>query len=300
MMQKQELFKELTSLGILTEPDAIVALEENPELLEEIRRMPEKPLILNQAFLSGLKRSFSMIVSEQKNQISLQDYVDSLFRKYEALKQVLMEKTDKKNLVSLGSATDGFASVIALVRSVSDARIEIEDPSGIIEAVFSKDLPLEMKAVKEGDVVGIQGVVRGRRLFVTSIVWPDIDEKEPATPSFSIAFVFDSKPREEADYTVFVDCRRDFSVQNSVQVKTENPVIIRIKGFSILLARSVDAVDALKRRYIKNKPFDFVLETIPDAFLCINEGEEKRNYKNIPIFNLKPKGTFLLNANTIR
>ncbi len=114
------------------------------------------------------------------------DYSDfvSYFRdRYSKIRELLSRRLNTRPIESLGRSTAGReVSLIGMVMDVRNTSrgnriIELEDPTGMITAIIQKDSEIydQSSHVLPDEVLGLTGVSDGSgRLFVKSILWPDI------------------------------------------------------------------------------------------------------------------------------
>lgn len=117
------------------------------------------------------------------------DYSDfvSYFRdRYSKIREMLSRRLNSRPIESLGKSTAGRE--VSLIGMVMDVRstsrgnriIELEDPTGMITAIIQKDSEIydQSSYVLQDEVLGLTGVSDGSgRLFVKSILWPDMPNK---------------------------------------------------------------------------------------------------------------------------
>ncbi|MDM7935010.1 MAG: DNA-directed DNA polymerase II small subunit [Methanothrix sp.] len=111
------------------------------------------------------------------------DFVRYFRDRYAKLREILARRLSSRPIESLGRGTSGReVSVIGMVLDVHTTSkgsrvIEIEDPTGMATAVVQRDSEVyELSGfVLPDEVIGITGVSDGGgRIFVRSILWPDI------------------------------------------------------------------------------------------------------------------------------
>ncbi|MDD4161401.1 MAG: DNA-directed DNA polymerase II small subunit [Methanothrix sp.] len=111
------------------------------------------------------------------------DFVHYFRDRYSKLREILSRRLSSRPIESLGKSTTGRE--VSLIGMVMDVRttakgnrvIELEDPTGLIIAVIQKDAEVYEQSglIITDEVIGVTGISDGNgRLFVKSLLWPDI------------------------------------------------------------------------------------------------------------------------------
>jgi len=118
-----------------------------------------------------------------------EDFVRYFRDRYSKIREILSRRMNARPIESLGKSSSGRE--VSLIGMVMDIRttakgnrvIELEDPTGMILAVIQKDAEIFEQSgfVLPDEVIGVTGISDGNgRLFVQSLLWPDIPNSTQA------------------------------------------------------------------------------------------------------------------------
>ncbi|MBU5557679.1 MAG: hypothetical protein KQA33_01230, partial [Candidatus Aenigmarchaeota archaeon] len=173
--------QELIASGVLIEEKAAqkLSLMDNNKLNIVINKINiKKPTILTESLLLSYFPQPVKIIKEFNviKPKSIQEFVNAINLKYTSLQNVLIQKTDIKNIVSIKNIGNEHCIIIGMIRKVNDAPekmyVEIEDPTGSIFVNMSKNS--FYSKIREDDVVAISGKKVGNIFEAEDIVWPDV------------------------------------------------------------------------------------------------------------------------------
>jgi len=111
------------------------------------------------------------------------DFVHYFRDRYSKIREILSRRLNSRPIESLGKSSTGRE--VSLIGMVMDVRstakgnrvIELEDPTGLITAIISRESEVyeESAGIVTDEVIGVTGTSDGNgRLFVKSLLWPDI------------------------------------------------------------------------------------------------------------------------------
>lgn len=186
--------------------------------LSEGENAPKK--IHNPSFSTGRVK---VVLSNPTPSKSLQvtDFVTHFRKRYEDLKEILGERNELENLVSIGkiSKEKQKFSIIGMVYSKKVTKnkkviFEVEDLTGRIKVLINpekEDLFKESEDIALDSVVGFKGVGNEDMLFVNEIVFPEVNIpiRKNSPLEEHVAFIgdihFGSKNFLEKDFGRFID-----------------------------------------------------------------------------------------------
>ena len=299
-----ETIKELMGLGVLVDPEASDKLKElkDTEISMVVEKTKEeRPLVLTPEIISSYLKSTKYEIIKQfeiKNSFSVQDMVDQLNRRYDFIQGLLMRKVELSNIVSINKCENGKLTIIGMVKSKEDSGsndvLELEDKTGTIRAVISKDLS---KDIKLDDVVAIYGRYNNKLLFGETVKYPDVplrkvtySDKETFV-SFIINHNFKDKLNIDSEYVIISNCDNTENVKEKyprskifiIGEDITSPSLIDIDGIMFMIILDQNPLSALKKRYLSIKKNDFLVDLVPDIILT--NRDLNTNYKSISIIN---------------
>jgi len=172
-------------------------------MLEEIKK-PEDILELTNG--DGIEHNVIVLENykEDAKKRDVQDFVAYFKARYNSLKEILQNRSDLQNVMSINRLTGKNkvpkAEIIGMIIEKRMTKngcvsITVEDPTGQITAIINKDkhelLQLAKNLVTD-EVIGIKGGLSGQVIFVNEILTPDV----PLTKEIK-------KAQDEA-YAVFI------------------------------------------------------------------------------------------------
>ena len=299
-----ETIKELMSLGILVDPEASDRLKElkDTEISMVIEKTKEeRPLVLTSEIISSYLKSSKYEIIKQfdiKKSFTVQDIVDQLNRRYDFIQGLLMRKVELSNIVSINKCESGKLTIIGMVKSKEDSGsndvLELEDKTGTIRAVISKDLS---KDIKLDDVVAIYGRYNNKLLFGETVKYPDVplrkvtcSDKETVV-TFVINHNFKNPIDIDSEYIIITNCDNTENVKEKyprskifiVGGSVTSPCFINIDGIVFMIILDQNPLSALKKRYLSIEKNDFLVDLVPDIILT--NRDLNTNYKSISIIN---------------
>jgi len=278
--------KEFIKLGFLVEEDAVDRVKNLDEkdfekLIDFLKK--EKTFILSKNLIKRILREEIRILKTFKpvKTYSFNDFVNMLNQRYDLLQKILVKKLELKNIVSINKCSRGIVSVIGLIKEIkekgNDFVIELEDPTGELQAVIPKNLG---KTLSLDDVVALSGRFSNKILFADKLLFPDVPLRSANYSSEPIKIAFLKKEEKyDADYCVFTDKIKD-NIKNKVH-KITNPSIVEIGGLIILIIHRFDPFNILKKRYVNLDNTDFLIDSAPD--ILFTDKNINTNYKGISI-----------------
>lgn len=313
---EKDFLKELTELGILIEPKAIEILKDNPDLLDKIKKLENKPFIVTEEFLGKMlgQTDFKLKILSKEDKVfySIKDFTDIYVKKYTILKNYLVKRLELKTIVSIAHVTNNEeTSVIGLVKTKTNDFAEIEDTTGIIKIIPKEEAKEKFNNIKEDDVLGVHGIVKDNIIIADNIIWPDVPINYIKKTELPIKVIFINnvkitdqiitKFQNRNNYFILINCENQENFLNIYKNKTmstnlEEPAYMEIDNLTILLAKDINSLDSIKRRYFKSKLFDFVIEPIPDVFFVTTNENKTENYKGVILISSKPNSIVEIDA----
>ncbi|MFH1210672.1 MAG: DNA-directed DNA polymerase II small subunit [archaeon] len=244
-------------------------------ILEEIKKPEEEVELTN-----GEGIEYNVIVLESYKEGAkkreVQDFVTYFKSRYNSLKEILMNRSDLQNTVSINRLTGKTkvprAEVIGIImekRTTKNGSISltIEDPTGQITVIVNKNKPELVNFAKnlvEDEVIGIKGGLSGQVIFANEILVPDIPltkEKKKAPEEAYAIFLSDlhigSNLFLAKDFMRFVDwinCKSGSKEQKEVAKKTKYMFIVGdiVDGVGIYPEQDKElAIKDIRKQYEK-------------------------------------------------
>lgn len=304
--------KEIMKLGILVEPDVVdniknISKEDEAILIKRIKE--DRPLVLSNEILKSYlkKTSFKIVKYFRKTDVkSMQDTINLLNEKYKDLQQILVNKADISNITSINKCSSGRVGVIGIVGNIEEKGLNIifnlEDPTGIIDASIKKELA---KDLCPEDIIYANGTISNKILFIESFAWPDAPLRQPPLTKEEILLCFLnnndlSNADAEADYYFILNCdnkekliekhprstffilSEKYSIKDKI-IEIPSPCIVNVDGINILILKDFDPLISIKKRYVNQTGFEFIINPIPD--IIFNDKGVDSNYKGISIIS---------------
>ena len=281
--------KNLINLGFLVNEDVVDEIENLNEeefysLIENLKK--EKAFIVSKSLINKILSKEIEILKQFKpiKSFTVQDFVKILNERYSFLQNILLNKIELKNIVSINKASSGNVSIIGLVKDIvekdNNTFLVLEDPTGDIETLMNKKLAEKLSL---DDVVAVSGNINNKILFVDKLIFPSIPLRPVNYSSESIKIAFLSNKKEnKAEYIIYKNKIED-NIKNKIYNIT-NPCFIKIKNIIILIIFDFNPIDILNKRYFNKDNTDFLIDTIPD--ILFTNKDITTNYKGISIVSL--------------
>jgi len=138
------------------------------------------------AFLSGGKKQNSGLEVtehslETQNTITPADIIKQYNHVYEKIRDMLLRKTDAVSINKIKNQP--FASVIGMVRALTQSGYVIEDPTGETDVISSNRPMLD-------DVIAVKGIIRDGRIIESEVLYPDIPiTRNTPAPDITLLFL---------------------------------------------------------------------------------------------------------------
>lgn len=209
---------------------------------------------------------------------NIDSFFDYYANKYSKLKSILMQRPELSGSVSMNrfrpndQKSEKNISVIGMVTAIVQTKhgntiIELEDPTGKMNAFVKKDKNIGEDRIIKDEVIGVKGSVSKNYLFVDSITFPDIPFpqkiktlSEPICAAFisdlhfgSKEFLFDAEKK-------FIDW-----INNAPEAKNVKYIIIAgdvVDGIGIYPNQEKDL--AIKDIYAQYAVFEKFVCQIPE------------------------------------
>ncbi|MDD5182118.1 MAG: DNA-directed DNA polymerase II small subunit [Candidatus Nanoarchaeia archaeon] len=176
-----------------SEPGAEPELEETYEISPSIKKREkiETKMKIRKQFI------------HENRKVSINDWVTYYFDRYNKLRDILQNREELKNTISIGRAiksTEGSGrqqvSLIGMIKSLRKAFsgttiMELEDPTGIIKVAIKKpELAQKVEELVEDEVIGLTGSLSKDIVFAENIVFPEIPERPIKKSEDDVSAVF--------------------------------------------------------------------------------------------------------------
>jgi len=281
--------KELISSGFLVEEnsqDIIEKLDERDfqKLLNNLKK--EEVFMISKDMINKILSEEIEILKQFKpiKSFTIQDFVKILNERYSFLQNILLNKVELKNIVSINKASSGSVSIIGLVKDMveknNNTLVVLEDPTGDIETLMTKKLAEKLSL---DDVVAVSGNINNKILFVDRVIFPGISLRPVNYSSKSIKIAFlSSKKENKADYNIYKNKIKDKTKNKTYSIT--NPYFVKIKNIIILIIFGFDPIEVLNKRYVNIDNTDFLVDPSPDVLFT--DRKMDTNYKGVSIVSL--------------
>lgn len=186
--KKKEIVSYLLSQKILVSPSFLQKLSDPQELETSYQKVQakEKPenIVIEPKKESKVKIVFSYSVQSKKR--TIQDFIDYYNARYRAIEKILQNRQELNSLTSIGRLTGKqereTISVIGMIKNKQTTKnnnimLEIEDPTGAIKVLASKNKPETWEMANDtiyDEIIGITGMTGNNILFANNIVLPEV------------------------------------------------------------------------------------------------------------------------------
>jgi len=133
---------------------------------------------------------------------NLDDFVKYYRNRYDYLKNVLLNRPNTADAVSIGKVAYSGASQVTIIGMISDiqefpsgaVKLRMEDLSGSMSAIVSgkkgPELLTQTEFLTLDEVVALKGKLAGKTLFIDEIIWPDVPNKPKKRAKEEVYAVF--------------------------------------------------------------------------------------------------------------
>ncbi|MBN1645032.1 DNA-directed DNA polymerase II small subunit [Candidatus Woesearchaeota archaeon] len=184
--KKKEIVSYLLSKGMLVKPDFLqrLANEQELETIYQQVQANDCPDNIITEQKSNIKILFSY--AKQSKKRTIQDFVDYYNARYKAIEKILQNRQELNLLTSIGRLVGKQdrenISVIGMIKDKQTTKnnniiFEIEDPTGTIKALASKNKPETWEKANDliyDEVIGLTGTTGNNIIFANNIVLPEI------------------------------------------------------------------------------------------------------------------------------
>jgi len=211
----KDLMQEFTENGFLLDPsfdmDKVSGME---SFLDFVKKLEPKPFVIDenvfQKFMDFKKPVVVLETKESKKvredlysdfriikdykwnnrEMNLSHFVKHYRNRYEIMKRMLLNRPSLSMTLSLARINSQSGNdVVQAIVMVSEVRklpkgnyfLDLEDPTGRIPAMITENSPAlcEAENIIEDEVIGVQGVKKGRYLYIDSVFFPEIPSDHP-------------------------------------------------------------------------------------------------------------------------
>jgi DNA polymerase II small subunit len=146
--------------------------------------------------------------NDESKKRTCEDFISYFRSRFKAVRSLLESRQELQNLISIQKLSmkkeKEQVSLIGMVFDIQKTKlgnimVTIEDSTGSIKCLISKDNPELLEASKElvlDEVIGISGFFNQRIVYVNSVIWPDvplIKELKKAPDEAYAAFISDTE-----------------------------------------------------------------------------------------------------------
>ena len=310
-----EILKQMMDMGILVEPlvsERMNALSPNQLSIVVDKVKTERPLVLTEQILEKyLKSSYFKILRNMSvtKRLTIQDFTETINKRYDFVQNLLMRKVELTNIVSINKCNSGKLTVIGMVKKKEPSNgnfvLELEDKTGTLNAVVSKDLA---EKTSIDDTIAVYGNYNNKILFGEKVVYPDVPLRKVTYSKVDSKIMFiinqdlSNKVETDADYIFVGNCDNAERAKEhyplakifiiSDENKTEGSVnyitkqsFVEIDGVVVLVLFDTDPLSALRKRFISINNSDFLIDILPD--IVLTNKMINTNYKSISILGEK-------------
>ncbi|MBI2542911.1 MAG: hypothetical protein HYW24_01875 [Candidatus Aenigmarchaeota archaeon] len=177
-MDKSKIVKFFMERGAHVDKTVLDIIYNNDELFERLKSLDRKdlPHFITADFIAKLQER-AMPLSEKELKLSSKDYLQYYIKRYDAIKQILINKPDLSNLVSVNkmSARMQKFSLIGIVTSVDYDTLTIEDTTGTARLSIDNGLS---RTLTEDEVIGVVCEKTGNTHKAVKLIFPDTPVKK--------------------------------------------------------------------------------------------------------------------------
>ncbi|MBD3361438.1 DNA-directed DNA polymerase II small subunit [Candidatus Woesearchaeota archaeon] len=188
--KKKEIVSYLIRKGILVKPEFLQRLSNSSEL-DQIYAQVQKQKDPTQIFFSEKPTSDSKVkiifnYETQSKKRTTQDFIDYYNARYRTIEKMLQNRQELNALTSIGRLTGKqereTVSIIGMIKDKQVTKnnniiLEIEDPTGTIKVLASKNKPDVHETADNtifDEIIGITGVTGNNIVFANTIVLPEV------------------------------------------------------------------------------------------------------------------------------
>ncbi len=223
-------------------------------ILEEIKRPEENLEITNEE-----QTDHNVIVLESYNEDAMkrevQDFVLYFKARYNALKEILQNRSDLQNVVSINRLTSkNKVQKTEIIGMIMEKRmtkngsvsLTLEDPTGQITVIINKtkmELVNLAKNLVTDEVIGVKGGVNGQVVFANEILIPDIPlTKEMRKAQEEVYAIFTSDLHVGSNLFLMKDFMKFVEWLNCKSGSKEQKEIARKTRYMFVIGDIVDGV----------------------------------------------------------
>jgi hypothetical protein len=299
---KEEFVRELLKRGHLISPNALK--KTNTKNIEELTQQKTIVLLEKQP---ETQPTLTIEKYEEKKDLTTKDFLEYYTKKYEAIREVLLRKTDSIS-VNKAAKSQYPVTTTGMVRELLPTGFVFDDPTGEI-TVVSKNHNL-----CTGDVAAVSGTAREGKLFADQIILPDIPltntinriENTNLFLSYSQKGLPSLKPHDILVTNPPTKHKMSASgIPNPAWITISGPGRVTLLTYKPESeAGKEEALQFLRKRYITpNKPVitkgrdPFLLVPPPDIFWIVSGRNWSQSYKGITVVSCRDS-TARVNLNT--
>ncbi|HLD57326.1 MAG TPA: hypothetical protein VJA47_03415 [archaeon] len=284
-MNKQEVVTKFLESGLLLKPQTLEGFTERDDIDSIINlNKSSNNTIVNLSTNTPITNTFNYKIKQSttKEKITPKDFIEYYSKKFETLKNILIQKLDAVSINNLQQEKE--SCIIGMVGDKTNRGFYVEDQTGKIEAVHTEPQ-------KQSFVLGFKGVFKDKTFFVKEVVYPDIPLSKQNTEPPKI--ILTTKQVNNTNTTISPNSKdkNDNLISNFSLPATIN-LTINNQQTTVLIFQPQDqinktqAAQILKLRCLPetNTPNpNNIIEDTPDVFWLIQKEEWKENYKGVLI-----------------
>lgn len=331
-MNEKETVKLFLDNGFQLSQEVLPIVNKNPEkYLSLAHNLTPRPFIISRKHLEkaeDIKKTKKIKVdlikefSSQKEKLKTEDYTRCFSETYTKIKEILLNNTQLKKLISVNKITPKTTdfSVIVSVRRKNMNNLVVEDTTGEANIFFDDDLKKEVDEIELDDIIGLKCEKKEGEFYIKKIIYPGIPmtrEIKKTKKKINLIYLYKPSTLEEEKQEKLIDILRKTKKTDPIFIyggwedeevikefdnifvieKEGNSSMFGAGGMNILtLPTKSNPEQILNKRLIKGKGVlgYFVLEYIPDIVLFSNEKTYHKNYHGTTIISNNDRSKYFV------
>jgi DNA polymerase II small subunit/DNA polymerase delta subunit B len=184
-MEKHEILKEFLDKGCQLDTETLDYFHQNQSNLNIfLNKNIQLPPIIDLNFVSNYLKKQPIKINNRREEIppkiSTDFFVQFLNKRYETIKNFLVNRLELVNLISINKITSNTNkfSLIVMIKEKDELTksLTVEDQTGEVQVLLNKIDQETFKKIVFDEVIGIN-CEKNERIEVTSVIWPDIPLK---------------------------------------------------------------------------------------------------------------------------
>ncbi len=286
-MNKQELVTKFLEHGLLLTPETMNVLkEQDAESIINLAKSTNTLIVKStKQDQTNEKPNLTFKIKKQtkKQKITPKDFVEYYNKKYEALKNILIQKLDAVSINNLQQ--DKEVCIIGMVGTKTTKGFYIEDQTNRVETICNEN-------IQQNTTLGLKGVLKEKAFFVKEIIYPDVPLTKQ-TKQLTFPLTLTTKETNTTNTTISPNIKEtkenlisNFDLPTTITIETNKHQlnILIFQPPTPLTKQSTQQLLKLRCLPENNLPNqNNIIEDIPDIFWIIQPEEWKENYKGVLI-----------------